>query len=99
MAKHAADRQARSDEVPEAQARARRARHIDRRSEKHGVALKFALQRLDLVFAPASRQVGEAGGDFLEANDVRSPEAVRLARDACGIDDAVDAAAPLHVPG
>src|SRR2546425_1536260 len=96
---HPADGEARGDEVAEALAAAFVAGHIDGGSEEHEVARELAPERLDLVLALAPGQIGEADVDLLQAQDVGVGDAPRLVRDARRVDDAVDAAAPLDVPG
>src|SRR3989442_6350129 len=99
MPHRVADGKARGDEVAEALARAFVAGHIDGRREEHEVPGEFAPERLDLVLALAPGQIGEADVDLLQAQHVGVGDAPRLVRDACRVDDAVDAAAPLDVPG
>src|SRR2546428_6971252 len=99
MAHHPADGKARGDEVAEALARAFVAGQVDGRREEHEVPGEFAPERLDLVLALAPGQIDEAGVDLLQAKHIRIGDAPRLVRDARRVDDAVDAAAPLDVPG
>jgi hypothetical protein len=98
VAQDAPDGEARSEHVAEAKARAVRARDIDRGGEEDLVALELTPQRFDLVFAAAAGQVVEADIHFLQAQDIGIGDPACFACDASRVDDAVDAAAPLHVP-
>jgi hypothetical protein len=98
MAPDAPCRQARQDHVAESLARPAGAGDIDRPADDRLPLRQLAPQRHRLVLAPAARQLGEGAGDFLEAGDVGIGHAPKLGCDARGIDDAVEAAAPLHVP-
>src|SRR4051812_39514074 len=98
MAHDAPDRQARSEHVAKSVASAG-AWDIHGRHEEHRVTGKLTLQRADLVLAAAAGEIREPDAHLLQAQHVRIGETASLARDARGVDDAVDAAAPLDVPG
>jgi len=76
-----------------------RAGQIDCGSKEHLVARKLPAQQLDLALAFAAGQVGEARVNLLQAEHVGVRQASGFAHDAGGVDDAVDAPAPLDVPG
>jgi hypothetical protein len=84
MAHHAPHGQPRGDEVAEAVAAAG-ARNVDRGDEEDRVAGELALERRDLVFAGRAREIGEAGADLLQADDVGiGSDTSGFARDARG---------------
>ena len=55
--------------------------------------------KLVALVVPLEPWVREIVGDFLQAEHVEVGDALRLGDDARRIDAAVDATAPLHVPG
>src|SRR5262249_207417 len=54
---------------------------------------------LIVVVVPREARIRKIVGDLLQAKDVEVRESARFVDDAARIDAAVDAAAPLHVPG
>ena len=92
------ERQARQDQVAEALSRAPGAGNVDAPADDGLVSRKRACEGVGLIFAAASREVGKSRCDLLQARDVGIGDALELGGDARRIDDAVDAAAPLHIP-
>jgi hypothetical protein len=95
MPPYAAERQARQDHVAEAPL-APGAGNVDAPAH-HGLVIRqLAVERRGLS-SPRPGQVGEPRGDLLQAGDV-GVDAAKVGRDTRGIDHAVEAAAPLHIP-
>src|SRR4029077_17700737 len=97
MAQHAADLEARQDQVAKATALSILRRQVDAVYEAAFVFRQRLHQHVRLVFAVAAGKAGELAGDFLQADHVGF-EATQLGGNARRVDDAIDATAPLHVP-
>ena len=98
MAEYLVHRQAREDRIAELAAAAGTVIEVGRRAEVPAVIRQRRCQRGELIFAGAAGQAAEADGDFLQTKHIEVGDVARCPGDAGGVDAAVDAAAPLHVP-
>ena len=96
---HLADGQPREDRVAEEATSAAAVVLVGRGAEEAAVPGERRTEPRHLVLAGTAGQVREADRDFLQAQHVEVGEVTGLADDALGVDAAVDAAAPLDVPG
>src|SRR5438309_8494984 len=76
-------------------------RHVDDGSGHGCVSWQARRDLRELILAPASRQtrIGKVVGDLLQAKDIEIGDGQGVLDDAPRIDLAIDAAAPLGVPG
>ncbi len=92
-------RESRKQEISESASSATAIAHIRGRAEVRLVSRPMRREQCDLVFPLTAWQSRKVDGDFLEAQDIKIAKRSRCLGDAGGIHPAIDAAAPLHVPG
>ena len=101
MTEDLADGKARQHHVTEMPAAAVVPGHVDRHARHRHIAGKEPRELGELIFAATAckPRVGIVVGDLLQTEDVEVGNRLRMPHDAGRIDFAVDAAAPLDVPG